>query len=55
MGTPFIIMVMKLDLLETVIVAENGYRYYNRDAFVRLQEILLYRELDFPLKKLRKS
>ena len=34
-------------------MAENGYRYYNRDAVVRLQEILLYRELDFPLKKIK--
>lgn len=32
---------------------KNGYRYYNRDAVVRLQEILLYRELDFPLKKIK--
>ena len=43
----------EIDLLKPSIVAENGYRYYNRDAVVRLQEILLYRELDFPLKKIK--
>ena len=42
----------EIDLLKPSVVAENGYRYYNRDAVVRLQEILLYRELDFPLKKI---
>ena len=45
----------EIDLLKPSVVAENGYRYYNCDAVVRLQEILLYRELDSPLKKLRKS
>ena len=39
----------EIDLLKPSVVAENGYRYYNRDA----QEILLYRELDFPLKKIK--
>ena len=34
----------EIDLLKPSVVAENGYRYYNRDAVVRLQEILLYRE-----------
>ena len=43
----------EIDLLKPSMVAENGYRYYNRDAVVRLQEILLYRELDFPLKKIK--
>ena len=43
----------EIDLLKPSVVAENGYRYYNRDAVVRLQEILLYRELDFPLKKIK--
>lgn len=43
----------EIDLLKPSVVAENGYRYYNRDTVVRLQEILLYRELDFPLKKIK--
>ena len=42
-----------IDLLKPSVVAENGYRYYNRDAVIRLQEILLYRELDFPLKQIK--
>jgi transcriptional regulator, merR family len=43
----------EIDLLKPSMVAENGYRYYNRDAIIRLQEILLYRELDFPLKQIK--
>ena len=43
----------EIDLLKPSLWLKNGYRYYNRDAVVRLQEILLYRELDFPLKKIK--
>lgn len=43
----------EIDLLKPSMVAENGYRYYNHDAIIRLQEILLYRELDFPLKQIK--
>ena len=43
----------EIGLLKPSMVAENGYRYYNRDAIIRLQEILLYRELDFPLKQIK--
>ena len=28
----------EIDLLKPSVVAENGYRYYNRDAVVRLQK-----------------
>jgi len=31
---------------------ENGYRYYDEDALLRMQQILFYRELDFPLKSI---
>ena len=31
---------------------ENGYRYYNEDSLLRMQEILFYRELDFSLKSI---
>ncbi|HEL2461065.1 MerR family transcriptional regulator [Streptococcus suis] len=31
-------------------MAENGYRYYNQENLARLQEILLFRGMDFPLK-----
>ena len=34
-------------------VGENGYRYYDDECLVRLQEILLFRELEFPLKKIK--
>ena len=31
---------------------DNGYRYYNEDSLLRMQEILFYRELDFSLKSI---
>ncbi|WP_105118573.1 MerR family transcriptional regulator [Streptococcus suis] len=40
----------QIGLLKPAFVAENGYRYYNQENLARLQEILLFRELDFPLK-----
>lgn len=30
----------------------TGYRYYDDNSFLRMQEILFYRELDFPLKSI---
>lgn len=30
----------------------NGYRYYDEKSLERMQEILFYRELDFPLKSI---
>lgn len=41
----------QIGLLKPAFVAENGYRYYNQENLARLQEILLFRELDFPLKR----
>lgn len=32
---------------------QNGYRFYNECSLTRMQEILFYRELDFPLKEIR--
>ena len=32
---------------------QNGYRFYDEYALARMQEILFYRELDFPLKEIR--
>lgn len=32
---------------------QNGYRYYDEHSLTRMQEILFYRELDFPLKEIR--
>ncbi|HEL9634444.1 TPA: MerR family transcriptional regulator [Streptococcus suis] len=40
----------QIGLLKLASVAENGYRYYNQENLARLQEILFFRELDFPLK-----
>ena len=33
--------------------AESGYRYYGRSELLRLQQILFYRELGFPLKEIK--
>ena len=32
---------------------QNGYRFYDEYSLTRMQEILFYRELDFPLKDIR--
>lgn len=44
----------QIDLLKPTFVGDNGYRYYDDRAFDRLQEILLFRELDFSLKDIKK-
>ena len=31
---------------------QNGYRFYDEGSLARMQEILFYRELDFPLKSI---
>lgn len=31
----------------------TGYRYYDEQSLLRMQEILFYRELDFPLQRIR--
>jgi DNA-binding transcriptional MerR regulator len=36
------------------IISETGYRYYDETTLERLQQILFYRELDFPLKEIVK-
>jgi DNA-binding transcriptional MerR regulator len=43
----------QIGLLEPSQVGENGYRYYNSEALLRLQQILLYRELDIPLEEIK--
>ena len=40
----------QLGLLKPAAVTEAGYRLYDEDSLVRLQSILLFRELQFPLK-----
>ena len=43
-----------IGLLKPTRVGENGYRYYGSEALLRLQSILLYRELDMPLEDIRR-
>jgi DNA-binding transcriptional MerR regulator len=40
-------------LLKPTRVGENGYRYYDEDAMLRLQQILLYRKMDMPLEEIK--
>ena len=35
-------------------IGDNGYRYYGEEALLKLQQILCYRELDFPLEDIKK-
>ena len=44
----------KIGLLKPSRVGDNGYRYYNDEALLRLQQILLYRELGMPLEDIKK-
>jgi DNA-binding transcriptional MerR regulator len=43
----------QIGLLKPTQLGENGYRYYGEDALVRLQQILLYRQLDMPLENIK--
>jgi DNA-binding transcriptional MerR regulator len=43
-----------IGLLKPSRVGENGYRYYGEDALLKLQQILFYRELDFPLEEIKR-
>jgi len=43
-----------IGLLKPSWVGDNGYRYYEEEAVLRLQQILFYRELDLPLEDIKK-
>ncbi|MBN2146397.1 MAG: MerR family transcriptional regulator [Anaerolineales bacterium] len=43
----------QIDLLKPSQVGDNGYRYYAEDALLRLQQIMLYRELDMTLAQIK--
>lgn len=43
-----------LGLLKPSAMTESGYRLYDDTALERLQDILLFRELQFPLKEIKK-
>jgi len=44
----------EIGLLHPAQVGENGYRYYDEKSLLRLQQILLYRELDLSLEDIRR-
>lgn len=44
----------QIGLLKPSQVGDNGYRYYGEESLLRLQQILLYRELDLPLDQIKK-
>jgi DNA-binding transcriptional MerR regulator len=43
----------ELGLLKPTYVGRNGYRYYERQAVLRLQQILFYREMGLSLTEIR--
>lgn len=45
----------EIGLLVPADVGPNGYRYYGREQLLRLQQILIYRELDMPLAEIAKA
>lgn len=42
-----------IGLLKPTEYTEAGYRLYDEEALERLQQILLFRELEFPLKEIK--
>ena len=42
----------QIGLLKPASIGRNRYRYYGQDELLRLQQILLHRELDIPLSKI---
>ncbi|MBI5964665.1 MAG: MerR family transcriptional regulator [Chloroflexi bacterium] len=44
----------EIGLLKPSRIGDNGYRYYGEEALLKLQQILFYRELDFPLNDIKK-
>ena len=42
-----------IGLLKPSQVGDNGYRYYGEESLLRLQQILLYRQLDMPLEDIK--
>ena len=43
-----------IGLLTPIEYTESGYRLYDDTALERLQQILLFKELEFPLKEIKK-
>lgn len=42
----------RIGLLKPAFRSEKGYRFYERKELLQLQQILFYKELDFPLKEI---
>lgn len=43
-----------IDLLKPSRISANGYRWYGEEALLQLQQIMLYRELDFDLASIKR-
>jgi DNA-binding transcriptional MerR regulator len=43
----------KIDLLKPCCTQANGYRKYNKDSILQLQQIMFYKEMDLPLKQIK--
>ena len=43
----------QIDLLRPASYGDNGYRYYDDKAVLRLQQIMFFRELDFSLEEIK--
>lgn len=43
----------EITLLKPSNIGDNGYRYYDEAAVLRLQQIMFYRELDFSLRDIK--
>jgi DNA-binding transcriptional MerR regulator len=44
----------KIGLLKPAYLSDKGYRFYQRDELLRLQQILFYKELEIPLAEISK-
>jgi DNA-binding transcriptional MerR regulator len=42
----------EIGLLKPSFIKENGYRYYEEKELIKLQQILFFRELEFPLENI---
>jgi DNA-binding transcriptional MerR regulator len=44
----------QIGLLKPSHTGDNGYRYYGEESLLKLQQILFYRELGFPLEEIKR-
>jgi DNA-binding transcriptional MerR regulator len=43
----------EIGLLNPAAIGSNGYRFYDYESLLRLQQILFFRELEFPLDEIQ--